>query len=955
MKHILPLCLLLLSTCVFAQTKTISGKVTDATTHEVMPGATVLVKGTHTGTGTDSTGRFKLEVPADAKTLTISFIGYLTKDVAITDGPIKVSMESTDVMGKEVVVSSSRTAEAIQEAPMQIEKMTSREIQSAASGDFYQSIGNYKGVDIVTTSAFFKVINLRGFDDTRSLRTKQYIDGVDNEAPGLNFPIGNMVGSNDLDLENVEVVSGAASSLYGANAMQGVISMTSKNPYDFQGVSFQIKAGASTVPGPYFDAQFRYASTLDKKNKLAFKITGEYTQLKDWPATNDSINHYGAISANANIDSALQSQAREPYCPTCPVTTAQHNNANALLGWLQFNTEASSFDASENRLGFLHIQAPGYAETSLADNNAQNIKFSTGLYYKLTNDLEFSAEYKFGYGTAVYQATTRYQIKDFFFHQPSLKLQGKNFFIRAYTSLENAGQSYNLEVTGDYLSAAAAPAYVNAFTTAYFNTINTLVGGFANCAQCFTGTDPIGPYGLTPVQILDSARNVGRRAAASAWLVPGTQAFIDTFNRIITDKNSLTGTQFYDRSALVNLDGQYNWDFVKWIDIITGASYRIYIPNSEGTILADTNGVTIREQEIGAYLQATKKLFHDNFKIIGSVRVDKNSNFNAQVSPRLSLVYTAKGKHSVNTLRASVTSAFRDPTLQDQYLYLNLGQIILVGNENGMSNLYTLSSVNNALSLLSQTQGGSNAAAAEAALVPIKLNPVRPEHLTSFDFGYRTEIANRVYIDLSAYYSLYNDFIGFTRVVAPNSSTTTNGVAGEQSGADNIIGGYYQPIQTWVNSLGKVPSWGAAASIAYYVGHGITPYVNYTYTDINDKNLSSDSLTILSGFNTPKHKINIGIQANRVWKGLGFTLNWKWVTSYEWDSPFANGTVPSFNTLDAQISYEIEKAYSTVRIGGSNIYNNMHIEAVGAPQIGALYYVGWMFDFNKLHKKNQIQ
>ena len=511
------------------------------------------------------------------------------------------------------------------------------------------------------------------------------------------------------------------------------------------------------------------------------------------------------------------------------------------------------------------------------------------------------------------------------------------------------------------MSAAAAPAYVSSFTSAYFNTINTLVGGFANCPQCFTGTNPIGPYGLTPVQILDSARNFARSAAALAWLIPGTRAFTDTFNRIITDKNSLTGTQFYDRSMLVNLDGQYDWDFVKWMDIITGASYRIYMPNSEGTILADTNGVKIREQEVGAYIQATKKLFHDQFKIIGSLRVDKNSNFNAQLSPRLSLVYTVKSKNSVNTFRASATSAFRTPTLQDQYLYLNLGQIILVGNEHGLSNLYTLNSVNNALSIINQTPNGSNVAAAEAALVPITLNPVKPEHLTSFDFGYRTEIANRVYIDLSTYYSIYNDFIGFTRVVSPNSNglatgttATSNGVAGEQSGADNIVGGYYQPLQTWVNSTGKVPSWGAAISVAYYLGHGLTPYVNYTYTGINDKNLSNDSLTILSGFNTPTHKINIGINANRVWKGLGFTLNWKWVTSYEWDSPFADGIVPSFHTMDAQISYEIDQAYSTVRIGGSNIYNNMHIEAVGAPKIGALYYVGWMFDFNKFNRKKHI-
>ncbi len=163
--------------------------------------------------------------------------------------------------------------------------------------------------------------------------------------------------------------------------------------------------------------------------------------------------------------------------------------------------------------------------------------------------------------------------------------------------------------------------------------------------------------------------------------------------------------------------------------------------------------------------------------------------------------------------------------------------------------------------------------------------------------------------------------------------------------------GYYQTYQAWVNSPKPVPAWGVAASIQYYVGRGITPYVNYTYSDLDQSNLKNNDYAILSGFNTPKHKINIGISGNRVWKGLGFNANFKWVTSYEWQSPFADGVVPSFHTLDLQVSYEIDKAYSTVRLGASNVYNNRHIEAVGSPKIGALYYLSWTFDFVNFGKK----
>ena len=147
-----------------------------------------------------------------------------------------------------------------------------------------------------------------------------------------------------------------------------------------------------------------------------------------------------------------------------------------------------------------------------------------------------------------------------------------------------------------------------------------------------------------------------------------------------------------------------------------------------------------------------------------------------------------------------------------------------------------------------------------------------------------------------------------------------------------------------------MPSWGGVVSVSYYVGKGITPYVNYTYTDLNETNINNNQVAVLSGFNTPKHKINIGVNAAHVWKGLGFSANFKWVTSYQWESPFADGVVPSYNTLDLQVYYEIAKIHSTIRVGGSNIYNNMHIEAVGSPEIGGLYYVAYSFDINTFRK-----
>src|SRR5687767_1182872 len=97
----------------FSQTKTVSGKITDVITKEPMVGATVLVKGTKIGTATDANGVFKLDVPADAKALTISYVGYTPKDVPIGNNTnFNVTLETADIPGGEVVVTSSRVAES---------------------------------------------------------------------------------------------------------------------------------------------------------------------------------------------------------------------------------------------------------------------------------------------------------------------------------------------------------------------------------------------------------------------------------------------------------------------------------------------------------------------------------------------------------------------------------------------------------------------------------------------------------------------------------------------------------------------------------------------------------------------------------------------------------------------------------------------------------------------------
>ena len=71
----------------------------------------------------------------------------------------------------------------------------------------------------------FQSVNTRGFATFANTRFVQLVDGMDNSTPALNFPIGNLVGMNEVDVQSVELLPGAASALYGANAFNGILFM----------------------------------------------------------------------------------------------------------------------------------------------------------------------------------------------------------------------------------------------------------------------------------------------------------------------------------------------------------------------------------------------------------------------------------------------------------------------------------------------------------------------------------------------------------------------------------------------------------------------------------------------------------------------------------------------------------------------------------------------------------
>jgi iron complex outermembrane receptor protein len=265
----------------FSQTGTlieISGQVTDQEKNLPLPDVSVQIKGTVAGTITNSTGSFVLRTKTKLPfTLVFTSVGFKPQELEVKSlgSNLQVALSTQTVLGNEVVVTASRVAESILKSPVAIEKLDIRTIRETPAPSFYDALENVKGVQMTTSSLTFKVPNTRGFNIPNNFRFMQLVDGVDMQAATLGVPLGNAIGPTELDIQSVEITPGAASALYGMNAINGMANLITKSPFTFQGLSVYQKTGVNHVDGIDHDpsilteSAIRYAQAF--KNKFAFR------------------------------------------------------------------------------------------------------------------------------------------------------------------------------------------------------------------------------------------------------------------------------------------------------------------------------------------------------------------------------------------------------------------------------------------------------------------------------------------------------------------------------------------------------------------------------------------------------------------------------------------------------------------------------------------------------------
>ncbi|HWB63366.1 MAG TPA: carboxypeptidase-like regulatory domain-containing protein, partial [Chitinophagales bacterium] len=235
-KALLSIIFIFISAFLFAQeTLTISGTVRDDN-KQPLPGATIVVKGTTTGTSTDNDGKFSLQVPKDAKTLVISYIGYDNKEITIDasrgDYTLNVNMASNNITLNQVVYSVSRQKEKLLDAPASISVIGSAQLERNVVTTPVDELKTTPGVDVMRTGLVSSNVVVRGFNDIFSGSVLYVVDNRIGAVPSLRVNAAQLTSVSSLDYDKIEVVRGPASALYGPNASSGVIAIFTKSPLD---------------------------------------------------------------------------------------------------------------------------------------------------------------------------------------------------------------------------------------------------------------------------------------------------------------------------------------------------------------------------------------------------------------------------------------------------------------------------------------------------------------------------------------------------------------------------------------------------------------------------------------------------------------------------------------------------------------------------------------------------
>lgn len=989
MKKLLTIIAVFASFTMWAQTQ-VSGTVTDAD-GQPLPGANILMDGT-TGAVSDFDGNFSLSTDQQPPfTLTVSSVGFESTTVDVTSASVSLTIQLSEGSTQldEIVVSASRFAQRIFESPVTVEKFNVQQIAATPAADFFSGLEEIRGIQVNRGGLVFNQVNTRGFGTLYNEGFVTLVDGMDNQAPIFGFAIGNLIGLNELDVQSVEVLPGAASALYGADAYKGIMFMNSKSAFDDTGVSAYVKSGVTSqdVSGQneFTDWGVRLAHAFS--DKFAIKATYSNIEGTDWEAadkrsqdangrvvdgvnpldpTYNGINVYGdelglAFNLSENFSDNVLPAVELPTSLTGGVeglTLADLPALNPSTGQPLANLSTgapfgSALEYYQYVFGTLapgfwgtdmqQINFTGYDERALTDGTTSNYKYNVEASYRPAEDVEIILGSRQGGGKIILQGLSRYTIDNFKMTQNKLEVNWGNLNFKAYTTEEDAGDSYDTNAAG-LLMFAAQDGGPSEWYGNYFEGFHmSALGGAENPAlalgllqqiagEVYGGTalggDMSGTtyanYGITS---LTPHHYAGRVLANQNMIQPGTSEFDSTLDAIASTTAKLT-----DNTKTQSFELNYDLtDRVDFADILIGGSYRNTELNTQGTVLTDYDG-PISYYQYGMYTQAKKDL--GKLTLTGSIRYDKSEFFDAVFTPRLGALYSISDNQN---LRVSYQTGFRNPTNQDQYIGLRGSRTVLMGSSPDSVDRFKMPFQRATDGAVYNVTGDVVFATAlnPTTYQPEELKNVEPEYIVSYDIGYRFNTPTTSF-DIAAYLSQYDNFIATQDVWIPllyNGQSVTEAL-------DNLD---VFPFSVDGNIGEEVSSYGVSVAVNQALTQKIGMNMSYEFNDLDYTPSSATSLFEPS-FNTPKHRFKVSVVGQNINDNIGFNVSLRSNSEYEYQASFIDETIAANSVIDAQVSFTLDKLNSVLKVGGTNIGGDDYVSLVGSGMIGQMFYTSLTFN-----------
>lgn len=967
MKKLLSLMAVLLGTFIYAQT-TVTGTVITEDNVPV-PGANVVFDAT-TGAVSDFDGNFTLVVNNNPPfNLKVSSVGFDTATVNVTAGNLSftVTLVESQNLLDEVVISASRTPERLFESPVTVERFDYKDIAQSTGSDFYQSLENLKGVQINQGAMLLPIINTRGFSTIDNTGFVQLVDGMDNAAPGLNFAAGNLVGINEIDIQSVELLPGAASAIYGPNAIKGLMLMNSKNPFDFTGVSAYLKSGVTSSDNAgdnsYYDAAFRFAHNWN--DKFAFKAVVSIVEGTDWAATDyrdrgalqgrympgttdlmdpsnhpayDGLNTYGEVAQTFNMTDVFRALVLPQLVSEGLLSSAGAAQVNSIFG-----------NFAPNYFGTQTIRSTGYKETDLHDGGTSSFKVDLAGHYRIGGNKELIFNSKFGSGNTIYHATNRNNLKNFTLQQHKIEYRTPRLNVRAYTTIEDSGNTHDMEAVGARIANASPggiPGWFGSYINSYFTHLPTLVNPDPVSALN-TMLGAILNNGITSFSGLMTALGksggdipshiVARNAANANLLLPGSDAFNNALYSNSTTSISDGGAKIVTESKANTIEFNYNLgDYVPDFDLSIGGSFREYVLRSGGSLFSDYD-TPIIFNETGLYVQAIKNLFDGGVKLTGSMRYDKSKFLEGNFTPRVGALINLSPQHNV---RVSYQTGFRNPSSQDLYISLDVVTAVLIGTspdsvDRFKMNLIGQSSLNPYTVTGSMVQNNSyTLGILNGDLTPAKLDYVEPEFVQTRELGYRFN-GKKLSLDVSAYWSKFTNFITEVAVVTPLYGSVNN-----LSGAAAVQKGDFRVFSWNTNTDDKVTTMGVSAGLDAKIGK----FDFGTTFGYNKLNSNSDDPNFVSYFNTPEVRTKFQLGSTELSDKFDFNISARYHNAFLWEGTFFTEEIPATWNFDAALNFDVPQINGKIKVGAVNLSGKDYIPYAGGGSIGSTYYVQYTFN-----------